>query len=142
VDAGLNGPKRACSREEATMLEVSTLESLRLEHVQELLRSSGPCITILLPPYRRGGQEKSTATILKSDIQEVVRQLTEVKLPDPDIADLLAPVHELCRNPELAGGSHWGRAIFRAAGVFRQFQLAEPVEARSTVAVASRYGRS
>ncbi len=116
------------------MLEVSTLESLRLEHIQELLRSSGPCITILLPPYRRGAQEKPTATVLKSDIQEVNRQLAELKLPDPDIADLLAPIHELSKNPELAAGSHWGRAIFRAAGVFRQFQLAEPVEAKSTVA--------
>ena len=96
------------------MIEVSTLESLRLEHIQELLRSVGPCITILLPPYRPGEQARSTATVLKSDIQEVVRQLAELKLPDPEVADLLNPLHELCKSAELVGGSHFGRAIFRS----------------------------
>jgi|RhiMetdeSRZDD1v2_1073273.scaffolds.fasta_scaffold300505_2 Bacterial archaeo-eukaryotic release factor family 3 len=116
------------------MVEVSTLESLRLENLPELLRSSGPCITIQLPPYRPGEQARSPAAVLKSDLQEAVRQLAELKFPEPAASELIEPLLELSKSPELLGGSHWGRAIYRTPCVFRQFQLAEPVEAKFTVA--------
>src|SRR5579871_4812440 len=101
------------------MTEVSTLESLRLRNIQDLLGVGGPCLTILLPPYHPGEQAKSMAALLKSDIQEGARQLRQLKLPDSAVENLLAPLHELARDPELQGGSHWGRAIFLAPGIFR-----------------------
>jgi len=114
--------------------KASALESLRLENLQELLRSPGPCITVLLPPYRPGEQAKSAATLLKSGLQEATHQLAAAKVPDGIAASLLAPLRDLNEDRDLAIGSHCGRIMFSAPGVFRQFHMTEPVQASLTVA--------
>ncbi len=112
------------------MIEVNVpaLESLQLEGIQELLRSPGPCITILLPAYRPGAQAKSMAAILKTDLQDATRKLAARRIPDSALTDLLAPLQQLTEAKEFVGGSHCGRAIFRSPEVFTQFEMIEPME--------------
>lgn len=107
--------------------KVSALEPLRLESIQELVRSSAPCITVLLPPYRPGEQARSIAALLKSNVKDAARELVYRKVPESVMADLLDPLQQLTEDPELLGGSHWGRAVFRSEQVFRQYELTEPV---------------
>lgn len=111
----------------------STTELLRLSGLRELLASPGPCLTVLLPPYRPGEQAGSQAALLNSTIKEASRQLTTF-LPDESVSRLLEPLKNSVKDPDLAAGSHWSRAILRSPGVFEQFQLTQPVKASLTVA--------
>ncbi len=65
-------------------LNVAALESLELKDLQELLRSSGPCVTLLLPAYRPGAQSKPMAAILKTNLQEAAGELAARKVPESD----------------------------------------------------------
>ena len=109
------------------------LDLLRMEHMAELLRHPGPCLTLRMPPYIPGAQSKSTAMLLNTYIQDATRYLGDCKVPGSAIVDLLDPLRELGEDPELSEGSHWGRAIFRSPDVFRQFHLAEPAGAALTI---------
>src|SRR5437016_14647748 len=113
---------------------VPGVEPLLRESIQEILRFDGPCISLFLPPYRKGAQSVAAAGVLKSEIQEAVRLLRERNAGDLTIARVLDPLEELAKDPELAGGHHWARAVFRAPEGFRQFLLPEPVSATVTVA--------
>src|SRR5579871_3906184 len=97
----------------------STFELLRLSEIRDILRSRGPCITILLPPYRPGEPAGSGGAILKSNISEVARQLAERGLSKSGIASLLQPLEQLTANPGMAAGSHWSRAILLSPTVFQ-----------------------
>lgn len=107
--------------------KVTSLEPLRMERVQDLLRTSGPRITILLPPYRPGEQGKPMASLLKSYLQGIGEQLAARRVAEPVTRDLLKPLEELTRDEELLGGSHFCRAIFRSRELFDQFDLLGPV---------------
>jgi hypothetical protein len=111
----------------------SSPELLRLEAIREVLRSPGPCITILLPPYHPGERAASPGALLKSNLQEGARQLSERALPKSATVNLLEPLQHLARDPALVSGSHWGRAIFRSPSVFEQFHLTHPVQASLSV---------
>jgi hypothetical protein len=108
--------------------KVSDLESLQLEKIHELVRSPGPCVTLLLPPYRPGEQSKPISALVKSNIQEVARQLAGRNIPETVTSDLIDALDQLAADPDLSGGSHWGRAIFRSPDTFRQFALTEVVK--------------
>ena len=110
------------------------LEPLKLENLKELLKAKGPCVTIVLPPYRPGEQAKSGVTLLKSNLQDAARELKAAKTPDDVALGLLAPFYELDANPDFANGSHGGRAMFSAPGMFRQFHLSEAAQPSMTVA--------
>lgn len=114
-------------------VKVPALESLQLKGIQEFLRSPGPCITILLPPYRPGEQEKPMAALLKTYLQDAARQLVTRRIAESVVTDLLAPLRQLTEAPEFVGGSHFGRAIFRAPDVFAKFDFIAPVKAVLTV---------
>src|SRR5688572_8490935 len=73
----------------------SAPELLRAGTIREMLRSRGPCITILLPPYRPGELAGSPATLLKSNVQEAARRLAERGLSKSESADLLDPLARL-----------------------------------------------
>src|SRR5712691_1564033 len=92
----------------------STPELLQPGAIRETLRSPGPCITILLPPYHPGEPAGSPATILKANIREAAGHFAERKIPKYDGASLLQPLERLAEDPALDSGSHWGRAIFRS----------------------------
>ena len=108
-------------------------EWLSPENMRELVRAQGPCVTMFLPAYRPGEQAKSGATLLKSHLQEVTRQLTGMKIAESVVAELLDPLRSLADDPAVAGGSHWGRAIFRAPELIRQFHVTKPVRAAAIV---------
>ena len=111
----------------------SVPELLRLEAIREILGSPGPCVTILLPPYRPGGLEGSSAVLLRANIQEAARQLGERGVSKTAIASLMQPLRDRAEDPALAAGSHWGRAIFRSPDVFQEFHLTNEVDASLTV---------
>ncbi len=111
----------------------SATELLRLPALRELLRSPGPCITVLSPAYRPGEPTGSPRAFLAASIREA-RQKLSAFLPNGALTALLRPLEETAEDPELAAGSHWGRAIFRSPAEFVQFRLIQPVRALSTVA--------
>jgi len=100
----------------------STVELLRTEALGELLRSPGPCVTMLLPPYRPG-DGTSAATLMKSNIQAAMQQLAEMGFPRTASTNLLEPLENL----SLAAGSHWSRAIFCSPTVLQQFFSTQPL---------------
>jgi len=110
------------------MLETkaTVLEQLQLDDIQEVLRRPGPCITVLLPPYRPGEQAKSMAGLIKSDIQTASRKLSGLKISRGEIEDLLDPLEQLTGDQVFLGGAHWGCAIFRSPQVFRKVDLLNP----------------
>jgi len=114
--------------------KVSALESLQLEAIQGLVRSPGPCVTLLLPAYRPGEQAQSMAGVIKSNLKVAARQLMDGKIPASIRADLLDPLEDLTWDPALLKGSHWGRVIFRSQELFRQSELIEPISTAVVVA--------
>jgi len=117
------------------MIEAKTSElaPLRLDQIQKLLGTAGPCITLLLPAYRPGERVKSMATRLKTSLQEAARQLAHQKVPAAVATALLKPLEQLAEDEELLAGSHFGRVIFRSGEVFEQFELMEPPSQTLTV---------
>lgn len=112
----------------------STPELLRLATLRELLRSPGPCITIVLPPFRPGELAVSGAAFLKTHLREIAYQLAERSFSKAATHSLLEPLASLAGDPNFATGSHWRRVIFRSPTVFRQFHLTHPAEPSLTVA--------
>ena len=100
-----------------------TAESLRKEIVPDLIHTAGPCITLLLPPYRPGEPSEPAAALLKTDLQAAAHQLAARKVPEPLIGELLEPLRQLSHEEESLTGTGFGRVIFRSPGLFRQFEL-------------------
>lgn len=109
-------------------VKVSPPESLKLERIHDLIRSEGPCVTLLLPPYRPGEQSKPLAALVRTSLQGAEHQLAERDIPEAVTRDLLEPLEELARNPDFLAGSHWSRVIFRSPDSLRQFTLTEAVK--------------
>jgi len=116
-----------------TVAKVSAVESLNLENLQETVRVPGPCVSLFLPPYHPGGQAKSMAAILKTNLQEAARRLESLKISESEAADLLGPIEELSRDEQFLAGSQWSCALYRAPGILRQFELIAPVNAALTI---------
>lgn len=102
-----------------------TFDLLRLNAVRDVLRSSGPCITLMLPPYRPGDTAGPLSTLIKAEMRCAARQLAERGVTKPAAEQLLEPIVKL---DEDAAGSHWSRVIFRSPNVFEQFLLRQPVK--------------
>ena len=115
-------------------MKIPALESLQLAKIQEILGPPGPCLTLLLPPYRPGEPAKSAAAQIKTNLKNAARLMAEAKVPEAVISEIVEPLHHLSEDPTLPGGSHWGRAIFRSRRVFRQFQFSAVGAATTTVA--------
>lgn len=110
------------SRREMNMIANATeFELLRAGALREVLRSSGPCITISLPPYRPGETDNSPAALLKTYVRDAGDQLREDGYAKS--ASLLKPLQDLAGDPVLSAGSHYGRAIFCSPAEIEQFCL-------------------
>ncbi len=96
------------------------------ETIRDLVRTAGPCITVILPPYRPGEPGKPAAAILKTDLQEAASKLAARRILTPFIEELLEPLHQLTHEEGSLAGSGFARAIFRSQGVFREFELPVP----------------
>jgi len=104
----------------------SELVPFQMEHVQELIRSRGPCLTVTLPPFHPGEPAKSRAAVLKTMIQEAARRLENGKVLPSVGAALLAPLDQMADQEATFAGSQLGQVIFRAPELFEQFALIEP----------------
>lgn len=109
----------------------SLSEQLDIESIRQILRTSGPCLTMLMPPYRPGEQAASPGTLLKSNIQLAAKQLGEHTSKN---GGFLQPLQRLTEDPVFNSGSHESQAIFLSPEFFRHFQLTDTVDASTTVA--------
>lgn len=112
----------------------SVLEPLELTRLYEILRTPGPCITIVLPPYHPGEPAKSAASLLKGNVQDAARTLSGQGLAKAAMGDLLEPLERLANDPASLTGSRWGRVIFCSPEVFCQFQIMQPAKPSMTIA--------
>jgi len=103
-----------------------TVEPLNQEIIPELINAAGPCITLLLPPYRPGEPSETAAALLKTDLQQAAKDLAARKISEPLTAALLEPLRQLSHEEESLAGSGSTRVIFRSHGTFRQFALPVP----------------
>lgn len=113
--------------------KVAPAESLQAARIEELAASSGPCITLYLPPYRPGAQAQSMAAMLKTGVQEAVRRLHLLKTSDALIQDLVEPLQRLGQQDDFLAGSHWAHVIFRSPEGLWHFQAIEPSSQGVTV---------
>lgn len=117
-----------------TVASTPPIRELQLGIARETLEAAGPCISILLTPYRPGDPSGSPAAIVKSTVQDAGRQLAARGRSQSDTEELLAPLRRLEEDPSFASGANWGRAIFRSPGVFEQFRLVQSVQSSLTIA--------
>ena len=103
-----------------------TVEPLRKEIIPELVHTPGPCITLLLPPYRPGEPSEPAAALLKTELQEAGSKLAARGVAEALIDELLEPLRQLSHEDDSLAGSSFGRVIFRSHGLFRQFELPLP----------------
>ena len=108
--------------------KLSTPELLELPKIHELIEATGPCVTLLVPPYRPGEQSKPLATIIKNTVQVALLQFSERGIPENVVHDLMNPLLDIARSPEGLSGSHWGQIVFRSPNVLRQFTLTDSVK--------------
>jgi hypothetical protein len=109
------------------MIETKTeVDALTHQVVEELVGTAGPCITVILPPYRPGEPGKPAGTILKTELQEAAKQLAARKIAQPAIEELLEPLRQFSHEERSLAGSGFARVLFRAPGVFHQFELRNP----------------
>jgi len=107
------------------------MKTLSIDTIRELIRLSGPCITIFLPSYRPGGQTlRHPSTLLRTFIQQAERELPGLNLDLKQINDLLKPLHAMVADTATDHGSHWPRAILLSPGTFETFYLREAVVPR------------
>src|SRR5208283_2989891 len=100
----------------------AAVEPLSHEAIPELINASGPCVTLVLPPYRPGEPGESAAALLKTDLKDVARKLAARKVAGPLVTELLEPLRQLSHEEEALAGSAFPRVIFRSQGAFRQFE--------------------
>ncbi len=77
-----------------TELNVTALESLELKELQALLRSNGPCVTLLLPPTAPAPSPNPWRRSSRPICRKPAAQLTARKVPESNIQDLLAPLED------------------------------------------------
>lgn len=116
-----------------TLSNSPVLEVIDPRSLKEVLRSPGPCITIVLPPYHPGEPAKPVAALLKADLHRAAEQLARLHFPEAASRRLLEPLDRLAEDPAFLLGSHRGRAIFRAADFSGQLHLMQPAKAAFTV---------
>lgn len=108
----------------------SAPDLLQAETIEPMLRAPGPCVTMLLPPFRPGEGAGSAARLVKSNLQAAMRQLAELGLSKTAVTNLLEPLE----HPSFFSGSHWSRAIFCSPGVLREFYSTQPLKPALIVA--------
>jgi hypothetical protein len=110
-----------------TKTEVAlTPAPLSKEIIPELIHAGGPCITLLLPPYRPGEPSETASALLKMELQQAAKDLAGRKVAEPLIAALLEPLYHLSQGKSSLAGAGSDRVIFRSQGILRQFALPVP----------------
>jgi Bacterial archaeo-eukaryotic release factor family 3 len=109
----------------ANKIERKPAEAFEKGIVSELVRAAGPCVTLVLPPYRHGASEAPAAQ-LKTALHDAAKQLAARKFSELVIGDLLEPLRQWSHEEDSLAGSTNARAIFRSAGLLHQFALPVP----------------
>ena len=80
-----------------------TAAPLSSKVVPDLIHAGGPCITLLLPPYRAGEHSETAAALLKVELQQAAKDLSTRGIGEPLIATLLDPLYTVVGGQKLAG---------------------------------------
>ena len=91
--------------------------------IPELLDAAGPCLTLLLPPYRPGEPADPPAVLLKPYLQEAAAKLASRGIAEPMISELIEPLQHWSHEERAQAGSGLARVIFRSGTVLREFEL-------------------
>jgi len=112
-----------------TSANASTRETFQLGAIRTILRSPGPCATILFSPYRPGEQDGSPALILKTYVDQFARAFDRRHISQSEVSRFMQPLQSLLADPTFEAGSHLGRAVFCSPSVFEDFPLTQPLPA-------------
>ncbi len=112
-----------------TSANASTMETFELGAIRTMLRSPGPCATILFAPYRPGEPGGSPAALMKSYVDRFTKTFDQRKIPPSAVARFLQPLQSLLADPKWGAGSHRGKAIFCSPAVFEEFPLTQSLPA-------------
>jgi len=104
-----------------------------MKTLRDVLRSAGPCITIVMPPYHPGEPANSSVALLKRYLQKSRQQLNSLLCPNEEIGALLRPLEDLSKDAALAFGSRVHRVLFRSPNSFEQFHLSGSLEESFTL---------
>jgi hypothetical protein len=99
-------------------------KTLNEEAIRTLSSASGPCITILLPAFHPGAQQRPRRLRLKNALRAAQEKL-EAGGWAAQASDLLAPIREMAESKIESGGQ--AAVLFRSAGVFELFDLPDPL---------------
>jgi len=101
---------------------------LHQEEVRDLVKSQGPCVTILLPPFVPGAPTlPAPAAVLKNLLDEAEAALVGRNVNRRQIDELLDPVKRLPQDPDWSKGCQWSRAIFRSTGKLGEFYVRDHI---------------
>jgi hypothetical protein len=99
------------------------------ESVRDFVKSTGPCLTILVPPFVPGAQTAPPpSTVLKNLLDDAEHALAARNVNRREIGKLLEPVKDLAQQEGWAKGCRWSRAIFRSPEKFGELLLRERID--------------
>jgi len=102
------------------MIETKTrTEPLHKEIIPELISAAGPCVTLVVPPYRPGDSAQPAGG-LHADLAEAARKLAGRRVGEAAVNRLLDPLREMARDQQGTGAAH---VIFRSPEVLHHYEL-------------------
>ncbi len=113
----------------ACFIEDMATALLDQEGVRDLVKSQGPCVTILIPPFIPGAQRlPAPAAVLKNLLDEAEQSLAARNVNKRAIDELLDPIRHLPDDPDWKKGCRWSRAIFRSSEKLGEFYIHDRID--------------
>jgi hypothetical protein len=125
-------------RFEQGVVQGESTDLLRWDDVIVLISHRAvPCITVYMPTHRSGIETLQGSIRLKNHLREIDRRLSEFRLPDEDVQELLYPLQNLIQDYDFWQRQSDGLAIFRSKEILRLNRL--PVPLQDFVVVGGRF---
>ncbi len=93
-----------------------------------LCRTEGPCVSILLSPYRAGAGSRPSGTELLAMLPRIEKGLRECGVHPQDVTSMLAPLEAMADAPLLTDGHRDAIGIFRSPRELDCFSIRAVVE--------------
>lgn len=93
------------------------------DHVRELVRAQGPCVSVFLPTSRFGPETLSGPMRLRHLLEEAAGELAANGTDEGQATAILAPLQALLQNEPFWQRQSDGLALYSAPGVFAHFRV-------------------